>query len=44
MGKDSTKQTAPAPSKLEQFSLGFEWDKTLREVKHDVRQRTDRTA
>jgi len=28
------------PSKLEQFSLGFEFDKTLQEVKRDTRART----
>lgn len=27
-------------SKLERFSLGFEYDKTIREVKHDMRVRT----
>jgi hypothetical protein len=28
------------PSVLEQFSLGFEYNKTLQEVKRDVRLRT----
>ncbi|MEI6228588.1 MAG: hypothetical protein WCP11_00990 [Candidatus Saccharibacteria bacterium] len=28
------------PSKLEQFSLGFEFDKTLQEVKRETRART----
>jgi hypothetical protein len=27
-------------SQLEQFALGFEYDKTLKQVKHDVRIRT----
>jgi hypothetical protein len=27
-------------SKLQQFSLGFEYDKTLQQLKHDVRVRT----
>lgn len=32
------------PSVLEQFSLGFEYNKTLQEVKRDVRLRTHKTA
>jgi hypothetical protein len=35
-----TPQTIPAVSQLEHFVLGFEYDKTLREIKHDVRTRT----
>jgi len=33
-------KTNQTTSKLEQFSLGFEYDKTLQQLKHDVRQRT----
>ncbi|MEI7918564.1 MAG: hypothetical protein WCH58_04230 [Candidatus Saccharibacteria bacterium] len=33
-------QTIQSPSKLESFNLGFEFDKTLQQVKHDVRFRT----
>ena len=29
-----------SPSQLERFSIGFEYDKTLRQVKQDVRVRT----
>ena len=28
------------PSALERFSLGFEYDKTLQDIKRDVRNRT----
>jgi hypothetical protein len=28
------------PSALERFSLGFEYNKTLTEIKHEVRTRT----
>jgi len=30
----------PATSQLERFSLGFEYDKTLQEIKRNVRVRT----
>lgn len=30
-------------SELERFNLGFEYDKTLQEIKREVRHRTDRT-
>lgn len=33
-------KTLPATSQLERFSLGFEFDKTIQEVKRDVRTRT----
>ncbi len=33
-------QTINHPSQLERFNIGFEYDKTLREVKQDVRVRT----
>lgn len=33
-------QTLQSVSQLERFVLGFEYDKTLREIKHDVRSRT----
>ena len=29
-----------APSKLSKVSIGFEYDKTLREIKHNVKIRT----
>jgi len=33
-------QTINSASKLEQFSLGFEYDKTLQQVKQDMHIRT----
>ncbi len=30
----------PKTSTLEQFALGFEYDKMLKEIKHDLRRRT----
>jgi len=33
-------QTIMKTSALERFSLAFEYDKTLQEIKHDVRIRT----
>lgn len=39
MGKNKT-ITPMRPSRLEQFSLGFEYDKTLQQVKHDMQTRT----
>ena len=30
---------ANTPSRLERFSLGFEYDKTIQEVKRETRQR-----
>jgi hypothetical protein len=32
------------PSILEQFSLDFEYNKTLQEVRREVRQRTHKTV
>lgn len=29
------------PSRLERLNIDFEYNKTLREIKHDVRLRTD---
>ncbi len=40
MDKRQQIQTFPATSKLERFTLSFEFDKTLQEVKRDVRVRT----
>lgn len=37
--KEQTKSNHTA-SKLDQFTLGFEYDKTLQELKQDVRNRT----
>lgn len=37
-------QPAHQISQLERFSLGFEYNKTLQEVKREVRVRTDKTA
>ncbi len=33
-------ETANTPSKLDRFSLSFEYNKTLQEIKRDVRIRT----
>jgi hypothetical protein len=44
MVKKQQIQTLPHPSQLERFTLGFEFDKTLQEVKRDVRVRTDKSA
>lgn len=41
MVKKQAIQPLPDISKLEHFSLGFEYDKTLKEIKRDVRIRTD---
>lgn len=40
MAKKHQIQATDTASKLERFSLGFEYDKTLREVKHDMHVRT----
>jgi len=40
MNKKEQIQVFPIVSKLESFTLGFEFDKTLQEVKRDVRVRT----
>lgn len=39
-------QTQPLPqiSQLERFSISFEYDKTLQEVKRDVRMRTNKSV
>ena len=34
----------PAVSQLERFSLGFEYNKTIQEVKREVRVRTDKNT
>ncbi|MDB5166879.1 MAG: hypothetical protein JWN26_24 [Candidatus Saccharibacteria bacterium] len=34
----------PPTSQLERFVLGFEYDKTLQEVRREVRVRTDKGA
>ena len=39
-----TAQPFPQISQLERFVLGFEYDKTLQEVKREVRVRTDKNA
>ena len=38
--KNSPSEPAQKPSSLERFSLGFEYNKTLQEIKRDVRMRT----
>lgn len=43
MDKKLQIQSAPSLSQLDRFTLSFEYDKTLREVKYDVRARTDQT-
>jgi len=40
MDKKQQIQTTETASKLERFVLGFEYDKTLQQVKRDVRIRT----
>jgi len=40
MNKKEQIQAFPTVSKLESFTLGFEYDKTLQEVKRAVRVRT----
>lgn len=40
MNKKEQIQAFPTVSKLESFTLAFEFDKTLQEVKRDVRIRT----
>jgi hypothetical protein len=40
MVKNQQIQPLPAVSQLERFSLGFEFDKTLQEIKRNVRIRT----
>ena len=40
MNKKEQIQAFPSVSKRESFTLGFEYDKTLQEVKRDVRIRT----
>jgi len=40
MVKNQQIQTIANPSALEQFGLDFEYNKTLQEVKRDVRVRT----
>jgi len=36
-------KSRPQVSELEKFTLGFEYNKTLTEIKREVRHRTDRT-
>lgn len=38
--KQNIKAINNKTSQLERFSLGFEYDKTLQQVKHDIRIRT----
>ena len=40
MGQKQQIQTTETISKLERFNLGFEYNKTLQEVKREVRFRT----
>jgi hypothetical protein len=40
MSDKSPSQLANKPSRLERFSLGFEYDKTIQEVKRDMQSRT----
>lgn len=40
--KQQMKSRPKATSELQRFTLGFEYNKTLREIKRDVRHRTDR--
>ena len=44
MVKNQQIQPLPLISQLERFNLGFEYDKTLQEVKRDVRIRTYKNA
>jgi hypothetical protein len=44
MVKNQQIQPLPPASQLERFSLGFEFDKTLQEIKREVRVRTDKAA
>lgn len=39
-----TPKILPPVSQLERFVLGFEYDKTLQEVRREVRARTDKKA
>lgn len=42
MVKNQQIQSHPIISQLERFTLGFEFDKTIQEIKRDVRVRTDK--
>lgn len=44
MVKNQQIQPLPPISQLERFSLGFEFDKTIQEIKRNVRVRTDKSA
>ena len=44
MVKKQQIQTLPITSQLERFSLGFEYNKTIQEVRREVRARTDKNA
>ena len=44
MANDKQIQTTPTASRLERFSLGFEYNKTIQEVKREVRLRTYKDA
>lgn len=37
-------KSRPKVSELERLTLGFEYDKTLQEIKREVRHRTDRNS
>lgn len=40
MSDKSLQQVKDTPSRLERFSLGFEYDKTIQEVRRDMKSRT----
>ena len=42
--KQQIHQPLKSTSELEQFSLGFEYDKTIQEVRREVRSRTYKNA
>ncbi|CAN5404219.1 hypothetical protein BH10PAT4_BH10PAT4_1860 [soil metagenome] len=44
MVKNQQIQTQPPISQLERFVLGFEYDKTIQEVRREVRVRTDKNS
>jgi len=44
MVKNQQIEPLPQTSQLERFTLGFEFDKTIQEIKRDVRVRTDKNA
>jgi len=40
MSDKSLQRVKDTPSRLERFSLGFEYDKTIQEVRRDMKSRT----